>query len=115
DLRFPPAKKGAWEVINTASGLADDNGIRKILIEPDGSVWFATQGGASRFDGHEFVNFTTEDGLPDNQVLNMARDSRGNIWFSTDTGIARYDGKRIDKWTGDHVANLRFIDAIYAA
>jgi signal transduction histidine kinase/ligand-binding sensor domain-containing protein/CheY-like chemotaxis protein len=115
DLRFPPAKKGAWEVINTARGLADDNDIRQILIEPDGSVWFATQGGASRFDGHEFVNFTTEDGLPDNQVLNMARDSRGNIWFSTDTGIARYDGKRIDKWTGAQVANLRYIDAIYAA
>jgi signal transduction histidine kinase/DNA-binding response OmpR family regulator/ligand-binding sensor domain-containing protein len=115
DLRFPPKKKGSWEIFNTASGLADDNEIRKILIEPDGSVWFATQGGASRFDGHEFVNFTTEEGLPDNQVMNMARDSRGNIWFSTMTGIARYDGKKIDKWTGAQVANLRFIDAIYAA
>ncbi len=115
DLRFPPSKKGAWEVFNTARGLADDNDIRKILIEPDGSVWFATQGGASRFDGHEFRNFTTDDGLPDNFIANMARDSRGNIWFSTLTGIARYDGKRIDKWTGDQVANLQFIDAIYAA
>ena len=115
DLRFPPLKKGAWEVFNTARGLADDGQIRKILIEPDGSVWFATQGGASRFDGHEFVNFTTDDGLPDNFVQNMARDSRGNIWFSTRTGIARYDGKKIDKWTGDQVANLQFIDAIYAA
>ncbi|MSU62219.1 MAG: hypothetical protein EXS31_07465, partial [Pedosphaera sp.] len=113
DLRFPPSKKGAWEVFNTARGLADDNEIRKILIEPNGSVWFATQGGASRFDGHEFVNFTKEYGLPDNQVMNMARDGRGNIWFSTMTGIARYDGKKIDKWTGDEVANLRNIDAIY--
>ncbi len=115
DLRFPPLKKGAWEVFNTARGLANDGQIRKILIEPDGSVWFATQGGASRFDGHEFVNFTTDDGLPDNFVQNMARDSRGNIWFSTQTGIARYDGKKIDKWTGDQVANTQFIDAIYAA
>ncbi|MEK7685195.1 MAG: two-component regulator propeller domain-containing protein, partial [Verrucomicrobiota bacterium] len=115
DLRFPPSKKGAWEVFNTSHGLADDNEIRKILIEPDGAVWFATQGGVSRFGGHEFVNFTTEDGLPDNQVMNMARDSRGNIWFSTQTGIARYDGKKIDKWTGAQVANLRYIDAIYAA
>ncbi|MBI3414186.1 MAG: hypothetical protein HY043_02515, partial [Verrucomicrobia bacterium] len=114
DFTFAPFKKGAWEVFNTARGLADDNEIRKILIEPDGSVWFATQGGASRFDGHEFVNFTTEDGLPDNFVQNMARDHQGNIWFSTQTGIARYDGKKIDKWTGAPVANLRFIDAIYA-
>ena len=68
ELRFPPSKKGAWEVFNTARGLADDNDIRKILIEPNGSVWLATQGGASWFDGHEFVNFTTDDGLPDNHV-----------------------------------------------
>ena len=115
DLRFSPSKKGSWEVFNTARGLADDREIRKILIEPDGAVWFATAGGASRFDGHEFVNFTTDDGLPDNSILNMARDSRGNIWFSTDTGIARYDGKRMDKWTGAQVANLRYLDAIYAA
>lgn len=115
DLRFAPSKKGAWEVFNTARGLADDNEIRKILVEPDGSVWFATAGGASRFDGHEFVNFTTDDGLPDNFIANMARDNRGNIWFSTVTGIARFDGKKIDKWTGAQVANLRFIDAIYAA
>ena len=45
----------------------------------------------------------------------MARDTRGNIWFSTLTGIARYDGKNLDKWTGAQVANLQFIDAIYAA
>ena len=115
DLRFSPSKKGSWEVFNTARGLADDSEIRKILIEPDGAVWFATAGGASRFDGHEFVNFTTDDGLPDNSILNMARDSRGNIWFSTDTGFARYDGKRMDKWTGAQMANLRYLDAIYAA
>jgi hypothetical protein len=114
NLRFPPAKKGAWEVFNTARGLADDNGVINILIEPDGSIWFATQGGASRFDGREFVNFTTEDGLPDNNVMNMARDGRGSIWFSTWTGIARFDGKKIDKWTGAQVANVQSIDAIYA-
>ena len=115
DLRFPPSKKGVWEVFNTVRGLADDNQISKILIEPDGSVWFATQGGASRFDGHEFANFTTEDGLPDNFVLNMARDSRGNIWFSTENGIARYDGKKIEKWTGAQIANHRRLGNIYAA
>ena len=56
EWQLAPFKKGTWEVLNTARGLADDNEIRKILIEPEGVVWFATQGGASRFDGHEFVN-----------------------------------------------------------
>jgi streptogramin lyase len=112
---FAPFKKGSWEVFNREKGLADDNEIRKILIEPDGSVWFASQGGASHYDGHQFVNFTTADGLPDDRVLNMDRDSRGNIWFSTLTDIARFDGKRMDKWAGAQLANERFIHAIYAA
>jgi len=114
DWRLAPFKKGTWEVLNSEDGLVDDDEIRKILFEPDGSVWFATRGGVSRYDGQQFVNFTTEDGLPDNYVMNLARDSRGYIWFSTMTGIARYDGKRIEKWTGDPVAGARSIDAIYA-
>jgi len=115
DLRFAPQKKGSWEVYDVVRGLPDNTEIRKILFDPDGSVWFATAGGVSRFDGQDFVNFTTEDGLPDDYVLNMARDYAGNIWFSTLTGIARYDGKQIVKWTEDDGVPVRFIDAIYAA
>jgi ligand-binding sensor domain-containing protein len=114
DLRFAPSAKGAWDTLNSARGLASDSEIRKILFDPDGSVWFATQGGVSRFDGDQFVNFTVEDGLPDNSVLNMARDSRGNLWFSTSTGIARYDGRKIDQWGGSLMRGLNFLDAIYA-
>jgi hypothetical protein len=114
DLRFAPQKKGSWETYDVVRGLADNNQIRKILFDPDGSVWFATAGGASRFDGQEFINFTTHDGLPDDDVLNMARDAKGDLWFSTDTGIARYDGRQIVKWTAADGVPTRFIDAIYA-
>lgn len=78
-------------------------------------MWFATAGGVSRFDGQEFVNFTSLEGLPDDRVLNMARDAKGNLWFSTDTGIARYDGRKMEKWTQADGVPTRFIDAIYAA
>lgn len=115
DLRFAPQKKGAWETYDAARGLADNLEIRKILFDPDGSVWFATAGGVSRFDGQEFVNFTSLEGLPDDRVLNMARDAKGNLWFSTDTGIARYDGRKMEKWTQADGVPTRFIDAIYAA
>ena len=32
-------------------------------------MWFATRGGASRYDGKRFVNFTTKNGLANNYVL----------------------------------------------
>ena len=115
NLRFAPQKKGSWETYDLARGLADNIEVRKILFEPNGSVWFATRGGASRFDGQEFVNFTSADGLPDDYVMNMARDAKGNLWFSTATGIARFDGQKWAKWTRADGVPTRFIDAIYAA
>ena len=115
DLRFAPQKKGSWETYDLARGLADNIEVRKILIEPDGSVWFATRGGVSRYDGQEFVNFTSADGLPDDYVMNMTHDAKGNLWCSTFTGIARYDGRKWTKWTQADGVPTRFIDAIYAA
>jgi signal transduction histidine kinase len=38
-------------------------------------------------------NFTTEDGLPSNNVYSVFPDHNGFLWFGTDNGIARFDGK----------------------
>lgn len=36
--------------------------------------------------------YTTQDGLPSNEVYDMLQDSRGYIWFVTDQGICRFNG-----------------------
>jgi|AP95_1055475.scaffolds.fasta_scaffold09363_3 hypothetical protein len=36
-------------------------------------------GGVSRYDGREFDNLTTEDGLSDNYVYSLLEDSQGNV------------------------------------
>src|SRR5258708_39879180 len=35
-----------------------------------------------RFDGTHFRNFTTADGLPDVEILEMFGDSRGRVWMA---------------------------------
>ena len=56
-------------------------------------MWFGTSGGGvSRYDGKEFVNFTTEDGLANNCVEAIHRARDGVIWFETDGGASCYDG-----------------------
>ncbi len=40
-----------------AQGLSSYN-VRKIIQDQNGFMWVATQGGLSRFDGREFVNYT---------------------------------------------------------
>ena len=61
---------------------------------PDGSMWLATWGnGFYRYDGKQFLNFTTKDGLANNYVKAIYRTPDGVLWFGTEGGVSRYDGK----------------------
>jgi ligand-binding sensor domain-containing protein/serine phosphatase RsbU (regulator of sigma subunit) len=57
-------------------------------IEQDrlGYLWFATQAGAVKFDGYNFIPFSVENGLPDNNVIDIFIDSKNRIWLATATG-----------------------------
>jgi streptogramin lyase len=37
-----------WIGITSADGLIDDN-VRQVYVQDDGTVWFATEGGAARY------------------------------------------------------------------
>lgn len=56
----------------------------------DGYMWFGTDAGVFRFDGTEFKNFTTDDGLCDNEVLRINQDSQKRIWFLSLSGCLAY-------------------------
>lgn len=49
--------------------------------DKDGFMWFSTDNGVCRFDGSSFKTFTTEQGLPDNDIINVFCDSRNRVWF----------------------------------
>ena len=69
--------------------------IRLFHIYEDkaGNIWFGTGGGASRYDGKSFQNFTTKDGLPNNDVNTIMEDKTGKLWFGTRGELCFYDGK----------------------
>jgi ligand-binding sensor domain-containing protein len=57
-------------------------------------LWFGTIGsGVYYYDGQSFQNFTTKDGLLNNEIGCMYEDKAGNIWFGANGGASRYDGK----------------------
>jgi len=53
-------------------------------------------GGVTRYDGHEFQTFTTEDGLAGNAIKDIFEDEAGTLWFATDFGMSRYDGEKFN-------------------
>jgi streptogramin lyase len=65
-----------------------------VLEDRKGNFWFASIGsGVCYFDGKSIINYTTRDGLADDQVPYIYEDKTGNIWFGTQVGASRYDGK----------------------
>lgn len=74
--------------------------ISAILAAPDESTWFASIGGVSvmgtgvyRYDGRKWTRYTTQTGLPSDEITAMVAAHDGSIWFSTlCCGVARYDG-----------------------
>ncbi len=65
--------------------------VKAIAEDKAGNLWFATEGGVSRFDGKDFTNFTVKNGLIDNDVWSILIDRTGIIWFGTMGGVSRYD------------------------
>lgn len=97
-----------WTSYATADGLAD--GVDHFVVAaPDGAVWAGSVGtswvdrsdevgsipggGAARFDGKTWTSFTTEDGLPSNDV-GIAVGADGSVWAVSipGDGAARFDG-----------------------
>ncbi len=53
-------------------------------------IWVATDRGVSRFDGYNFTNYTSENGLLDNNIFNLYEDMFGRIWFLSYCGKLSY-------------------------
>jgi ligand-binding sensor domain-containing protein len=77
-------------VFDTESGLPH-NRINRIYLDSKGFLWICTDDGLSRFDGHQFVNYTTADGLPHKYVNALLESRAGEYWVATDGGVSLFD------------------------
>jgi len=73
-------------------------GIGRFASSPDGVLWTVGRGGLSRFDGKQWLHFTTANGLLQDEVVEAAAVSRDEVWFrySDALGLSRLvlvDGK----------------------
>ena len=81
--------------ISKKKEITFEKGIYRGLLDSEGILWFSSRGnGVHRFDGESFTNFSTNEGLCDNDITSILEDSEGNIWFGTPNGMCRYDKKK---------------------
>lgn len=63
----------------TTNGLVS-NTVYHSFVDSRGFLWIATDKGIARFDGKNFTNFTTLDGLRDNTNFNFFEDHDFGVW-----------------------------------
>ena len=91
--RFTAFKLPATKVEHPEASLSPGR-VCAITEDRSGKLWFGTDGaGVYTFDGDRVTNFTTDDGLCDNNISCILKDRNGNMWFgSMHGGLSRYDG-----------------------
>ncbi len=65
---------------DTSNSQISGNFVFDVEKDTNGFIWLATQNGISRFDGKVFFNYTTQNGLPSNDVVQIVKDQYGTIW-----------------------------------
>jgi len=82
-----------FERYDTEQGLSQ-NLVFTVVQDHKGFLWFGTDEGLNRFDGHEFKIFRHEENnktsIIDNSIHALAVDQDGILWIGTTNGISRY-------------------------
>lgn len=74
----------------TADGLGH-HFVSRIFPDSRGFLWFCTDGGLSRFDGYEIINYGVEQGLPHPSVTDILETRSGSYWVATGSGVCQFD------------------------
>lgn len=83
---FQHAGSQTYYFENYSTNYQVDTKVFSIIQDEDRYVWIGTRSGLSKFDGHGFTNYTTDDGLSPMPVRVLFRDKDKAIWAGHEEG-----------------------------
>lgn len=116
-VEVQPERTLAVESYGLEDGLSQSSVI-SMAEDANGFLWFGTQEGLHRFDGHRFDVLTHQPGNPDalvsSTIDDLSVDHGGRMWLgSNDAGIEVIDLKSLQRWrfaTEQGLSHLRVVD-----
>ena len=85
---------GRTDVLNQADGLSGDF-ITALMIDREGNIWVATDGGLDRFREFAVSTLSLNQGLSNASILSVLADRDGSVWLSTRRGLNRWNKGQI--------------------
>lgn len=84
-------RDGNWTVFDEKNGLKGRK-VWTLSVGADGRLWFGDQrNGLGFIDAQDQVHYlTSDDGLINDQVWDLATDPHGTLWISTRNGLSSY-------------------------
>jgi ligand-binding sensor domain-containing protein len=80
----PMTEAWRWTVFDRSNGLIGR--VRDIYEDRDGAIWFASDHGVTRFDGHGWTSYSPPDVSTVLSAVYQTRD--GQMWFGTMREVA---------------------------
>ena len=81
-----------WTELDRSNGLIGR--VRDVYEDRDGGIWFATDRGVNRYDGHGWTSYSPPDGFTG--LSAVCQTSDGQMWFGTRHSPARPRSGRVD-------------------
>jgi diguanylate cyclase (GGDEF)-like protein len=92
--RFDGAR---FSVLDRTNTPLPNNRVQALAETSDGSLWIGTENGLTRYQAHEFTNYSTHDGLPSDNIRALWADPSGPLWITTSQGVRKWGGKRFER------------------
>lgn len=96
--------------VRAAYSIADGLGegrVAGLQLDPDGTVWAATEGGLSRLKDGRIATLTSRNGLPCDNIQSVMEDDDHSFWMYTACGLVRVARSELDAWAADSKRVIR--------
>jgi ligand-binding sensor domain-containing protein/two-component sensor histidine kinase len=87
----------AYVSYSTAHGLPQSQ-VTSIEQDHLGYLWIGTLGGLSRFNGHEFLTYSTDDGLLNNRI-SVVRTIGKSVFVGHEGGLSLFRNGKVKTWS----------------
>ena len=93
-------------------GLGSDL-VWNLLLDRDGALWAATDGGLSRVQDGRVKTLTAKNGLPCDVIRMVMEDDASSLWLYTGCGLVRIAHSELDAWWSDpkRIVQTRVFDS----